>query len=81
MAQKPEILEVDPGNGYLKDEILAAFKQLGGRDYLLQMAASDPKSFIGLVAKILPNELKAEVSVNPLAQLMAEIDGASKTLS
>jgi hypothetical protein len=46
----------------LKAAILGAFEQAGGETYLLGVAKDDPKTFLMLLAKILPAEIKADVT-------------------
>jgi hypothetical protein len=46
----------------LKEAILAAFDEVGGRDYLVAVAKDDPKTFCGLLARVLPMQVQAEVS-------------------
>lgn len=45
----------------LKTAIMNAFEQVGGQDYLVMVAKDDPKTFIQLLGRVLPAELKAEV--------------------
>jgi hypothetical protein len=44
----------------VKDALLQAFDEVGGVDYLVQVAKSDPRTFCMLLAKLLPAELKVE---------------------
>lgn len=46
----------------IKDGILEAFEQVGGVDYLVEIARRDPQTFCQLLAKVIPTEVKAEVS-------------------
>ncbi len=46
----------------LKAAIIGAFEQAGGEEYLFNVAKSDPKTFLMLLAKILPAEIKADVT-------------------
>jgi len=58
---------------YLTDEIKAgiieAFEQAGGVEYLVEIARRDPPTFCQLLAKMIPAEVKAEVSRAPLLDL------------
>lgn len=45
----------------LKDMILEALDDAGGKDYLLSQASENPQAFMTLLGKILPSEIKAEV--------------------
>ncbi len=46
----------------IKEALLESFNQLGGVNYLLMLAASEPKSYAMLLARIIPAELHAEIS-------------------
>jgi len=46
----------------LKEAILAAFDEVGGRDYLVAVAKDDPKTFCGLLARVLPLQVDAEMT-------------------
>jgi len=41
-------------NGMVKDEILAAFEQLGGAAWLVQTARTRPEVFCSLLGRVLP---------------------------
>lgn len=45
----------------VKDAILQAFDEVGGANYLMAVALKDPKTFCGLLGKVLPQEVKAEL--------------------
>ena len=45
----------------LKDAITAAFDEVGGKDYLVQVARSDPRVFCTLLGKLIPSQVKAEL--------------------
>ena len=45
----------------VKEAIVAAFDEVGGKDYLVQIARSDPKVFCSLLAKLLPAQVRAEL--------------------
>jgi hypothetical protein len=45
----------------LKDMILGALEKSGGEQYLLTQAHDNPVAFMGLIAKVLPKEINAEV--------------------
>ena len=47
----------------IKDGILEAFEQVGGVDYLVELAKVDPPTFCRLLAAIIPSEIKASVTV------------------
>ena len=46
----------------IKDGILEAFEQVGGVDYLVELARVDPPTFCRLLAAIIPSEIKASVT-------------------
>jgi hypothetical protein len=45
----------------LKDGILEAYNKAGGVEYLLGVAKDDPKTFCGLLARVLPHEIEADM--------------------
>jgi hypothetical protein len=54
--------------------ILAAYEQAGGEAYLLQVAKDDPRTFCGLLAKILPTQVEAtEGTGSVIASILGEI--------
>lgn len=62
----------------IKGAILKAFEQAGGVDYLLKVAAEDPRTFCGLLGKVLPLSIGGDED-NPL-EISVTIGGnASKT--
>lgn len=46
----------------IKTAILAAFDKAGGQDYLARQAEENPVAFMTLLGKILPAEIKAELT-------------------
>lgn len=46
----------------LKDMILTALDDAGGIDYLRMQAMTEPVAFLGLIGKILPKEIDANVN-------------------
>jgi hypothetical protein len=75
VKQTPRIGEGKPGPGrpkgvpnkatkLLKDCIMGAFDRAGGEDYLLAVAQEDPKTFVTLLGRVLPTEVKADVNGN-----------------
>ena len=60
----------------IKDGILEAFEQVGGVDYLVELAKVDPPTFCRLLAAIIPSEIKASVTAtNTLDLGQAMLDG------
>lgn len=49
-------------NGDVKAMVLGALEQVGGQQYLAEQAEANPTAFMSLVGKVLPREMKAEVS-------------------
>ncbi|MEI6712593.1 MAG: hypothetical protein WCO60_02510 [Verrucomicrobiota bacterium] len=47
-------------NQGIREAIQQAFDEAGGVDYLVNLAKTDPKTFVPLLAKIIPTELKTE---------------------
>ena len=45
----------------VKDAIQAAFDEVGGKDYLVQIARDEPRVFCTLLGKLLPAQVRAEV--------------------
>jgi hypothetical protein len=61
----------------IKDGILEAFEQVGGVEYLVEIARRDPPTFCRLLAAIIPSEIKASVTTThtlDLGQAMIEAD-------
>jgi hypothetical protein len=44
----------------VKAAIMAAFADAGGKDYLVVVAKTDPRTFCMLLAKVLPNRIAAD---------------------
>lgn len=44
----------------IKKAAIEAFDEIGGKDYLVKIAREDPKTFIQLLSRILPSEIRAE---------------------
>jgi hypothetical protein len=45
----------------MRDIIRQAFDEAGGVEYLKEIAVSDPKTFLTLVGKIVPAEIRADI--------------------
>jgi len=48
----------------LKDAILNAFEEVGGQAYLVMVANTDPRTFCTLLAKVMPQEINADITAN-----------------
>ena len=46
----------------VRDALMQAFNEVGGVDYLVGVARSDPRTFCMLLAKLIPHELKLGAS-------------------
>jgi hypothetical protein len=46
----------------MKNAILASFERVGGEDYLVEVAKSDPRTYLSFVGRVVPTELLAEVT-------------------
>lgn len=55
----------------LKESILEAFYECGGVEYLKGIAVSDPRTFVALLAKLLPS--KVEASGNAVVVALQEL--------
>jgi hypothetical protein len=44
----------------LKDAVLRAFEKVGGEDYLVTVAGSDPRTFCALLGRVLPRDVRLE---------------------
>jgi hypothetical protein len=45
----------------LKEMVLLALDDVGGRQYLARQANENPAAFIGLIGKIMPREVEMEI--------------------
>jgi hypothetical protein len=45
----------------LKEALLASFNTLGGEKWLIRLAESDPKAYVGLLGRIIPSEINGQV--------------------
>jgi hypothetical protein len=52
-------------SGNLREAIQDSFNKLGGEKWLLELAKKDPRTFAGLLAKILPDANKSELPPIP----------------
>lgn len=42
----------------IKEAVVEAFEKAGGVDYLVKLASEDPKTFCGLVGKVIPLQVE-----------------------
>lgn len=45
----------------VKEALLAAFEELGGVEYLIKVGEKEPRAFLTLLARLVPNEIHAEL--------------------
>jgi len=67
----------------IKAGILEAFQQVGGVEYLVEIAKCDPPTFCRLLAQVLPTEIKAEINTQhsiDLGQAMLEANQRLATI-
>ena len=58
----------------IKDMVEEALHRAGGVDYLLEQSEKNPVAFMGLIGRLLPKDVKVDVSVDgrSLAQVLLE---------
>jgi hypothetical protein len=57
----------------MKSAILEAFERAGGADYLTMLAKDEPRTFVTLLAKVLPNEnINANIDLSDMTQRLQE---------
>ncbi|MDA0306577.1 MAG: hypothetical protein O3B76_09900 [Proteobacteria bacterium] len=64
----------------IKAGIIQAFEQVGGVDYLVEIARRDPPTFCRLLAQVLPTEIKAEINTRHTLDLGQAMIEASQRL-
>ena len=52
---------VNKSTGEIRDMIAGALSEVGGQKYFVTQAFENPVAFMGLIGKILPKEINAEV--------------------
>ncbi len=58
----------------VKTAIEEAFIELGGKDYMIELAKSDPRAFCGLLARLLPAEIKSTALNNIAHDAVTQIN-------
>ena len=53
----------------LKEALLASFETLGGEEWLVSLAESDPKAYASLLGRLVPSEIGVEVSAGDASVL------------
>ena len=57
----------------LKEAIEQSFDRVGGVDYLVKMADDEPKAYMALLGKVLPNKIEADINVFQGEALIAKL--------
>jgi hypothetical protein len=66
----------------VKDAIREVFfDDLGGKKFLRKIAKDDPALFASLLAKLIPQEVRSEISINHTVDLGAAIEEANNRLA
>ena len=69
-------------NKSMKDALELAFERSGGVDYLVRVAGDDPKTFCGLLGRLIPATVSLAVTHKiDLAAMMKLADDNSKRLN
>ena len=58
----------------LKDMLLTALSEAGGKDYLLRQAYENPPAFLTLLGKILPRDVTASVDTKTEVKFVNEFE-------
>lgn len=60
-------------NAEIRDMIIGALHQAGGQDYLARQAIENPGPFMGLVGKVLPRDINANVVGSVVIQVVTGV--------
>lgn len=60
MLLPPQKKQISPGL-QLKQELLAAFYEAGGKKWLVELAETHPTTFASMIAKCIPNEITGKI--------------------
>lgn len=63
----------------LKDLILKALDEVGGLQYLCKVAYDDPRTFCGLIGRVLPLDVRMDMT-DRLAGVLEKLDGTTRAL-
>ena len=59
----------------IKDMLQGALDEVGGQEYFVNLATTNPTAFVSLIAKLLPAEINASIDANvSLKDLPTSID-------
>lgn len=64
----------------IKDLIRGALEEAGGQDYLVRQANANPVAFLGLLGKIIPQEVKSHLDINMRVHLAKKLDEAFQVI-
>ncbi|RWX68021.1 hypothetical protein EN833_08255 [Mesorhizobium sp. M4B.F.Ca.ET.190.01.1.1] len=59
----------------IKEAVTEAFEKAGGVDYLVKLATEDPRTFCGLVGKVIPLQVDAKLD-GPLTVQVLKLAGS-----
>ena len=60
----------------MKDAILNAFEKVGGEDYLVEVARTDPRTSCALLGKVMPQQLNEEPEMQEIRKIVVTfVDG------
>ena len=54
----------------MREIVREAFEKSGGVDYLVDQSRANPKAFLAIVAKLLPNKVEGEIAVKPTLKII-----------
>ena len=57
----------------LKDMILGALDDAGGQKYLAVQAIENPTAFMGLVGRVLPKQINADVNIQLYETMLSQV--------
>lgn len=52
----------------IKEAVVEAFEKAGGVDYLVKLASADPKTFCGLVGRVIPLQVDGNMTIEHLTK-------------
>jgi hypothetical protein len=62
----------------VKDAIKAAFGEVGGTAYLVEIAKADPRTFCSLLGKLVPTTVGGDPDGDPIKQIIEVITGVPR---
>lgn len=63
--------------GDLRAAIIESFEQVGGVDYLVAAALSNPKAYLSLLSKIVPREIEADINAKLALHVLSGVPDAA----